>query len=82
MTKINASHIRAGRQISRQLKAVVGDADLDQLIRTGRMQFELDEGTGGSLDAFRVDNVDSELHSVAEGRLGCPFSVDPFTGNR
>jgi hypothetical protein len=46
------------------------------------MQFELDEGTGGSLDAFRVDNVDSELHSVAEGRLGCPFSVDPFTGNR
>ena len=82
MTKIYSAHISAGRTISNQLKAVVGDKDLDDLIRTGRMQFELDEGAGGTLDAFRVDDVDDELHFVAEGRLGHPFSVDPFTGNR
>jgi hypothetical protein len=82
MTEIYSAHIKAGRAISNQLKAVVGDKDLDDLIRTGRMQFELDEGTGGTLDAFRVDDVDDELHFVAEGRLGHPFSVDPFTGNR
>jgi len=82
MTEINNAHTTAGHRISQQLKAVVGDEDLEQLIRTGRMQFELEEGTGGTLDAFRIDDVDDELHFVGEGRLGYPFSVDPFTGNR
>ena len=82
MTEINRAHITAGHRISQQLKAVVGSQDLDQLIRTGRMQFELEEGTGGTLDAFRIDHVDDELHFVAEGRLGSPFSVDPFDRNR
>ena len=82
MTDIHKAHITAGQRISQQLKAVVGSQDLDQLIRTGRMQFELEEGTGGTLDAFRIDHVDDELHFVAEGRLGSPFSVDPFDRNR
>ena len=82
MTEINNAHITAGHRISQQLKAVVGDKGLDDLIRTGRMQFELEEGTGGTLDAFRINDIDDELDFVAEGQLGHPFSVDPFSGNR
>ena len=82
MTEIKKAHNKAGYRISQQLKEVVGDRDLDQLIRTGRLQFELEEGTGGTLDAFRIDYVDDEFHFVAEGRLGSPFSVDPFDRNR
>ncbi|MEC8941562.1 MAG: hypothetical protein VYC95_02450 [Verrucomicrobiota bacterium] len=82
MTEINNAHITAGHRISQQLKAVVGGEDLDQLIRTGRMQFKLEEETGGTLDAFRIDNVDDELDFVAEGRLGYPFFLNRSTGNR
>ena len=82
MTEIKKAHNKAGYRISQQLKEVVGDRDLDQLIRTGRLQFELEEGTGGTLDAFRINDIDDELDFVAEGQLGHPFSVDPFSGNR
>ncbi|MCL5421109.1 MAG: hypothetical protein M1461_01365 [Nitrospirae bacterium] len=75
MGMIDSAHRKAGQHIRKLLLKKVQEADLNELQRIGRMDFGLEEVDSGSLTAFRVRNVSSEIMKVAVSLLGHPFDV-------
>ncbi len=75
MQAIRHAHIQAGQRIRQLLLAQVAEADLRDLERQGTMTFTLDEAGGGSLTAFRVEDVSPERFMVASSQPGHPFTV-------
>ena len=81
MDLIDRAHSRAGQEIRRRLLAEVRQADRGELIKHGRLEFELEEG-GGSLTAFRVEDVRRERRrTVQDGSRSKTYRVQfPETG--
>ena len=75
MKEIDSAHRKAGRVLASQLREAVRDADVDPLVRFGRMKFSLGDGEGGEMEAFRIEDADAEPHVVPEQLLGQPFFV-------
>jgi hypothetical protein len=70
---IDAAHKRAGFHIRKLLLKQVLSADLVDLEKMGRMDFELPEADGGTLTAFRVTDISPEHYKVPVQRIGHPF---------
>ena len=68
MAVIDKAHKAAGQVIRKQLMAEVLRTDPRELLRHGRLDFELDQG-GGALTAFRVVAVAAERRRVPRNRL-------------
>ncbi len=75
MGMIDTAHRKAGHHIRKLLLRKVLATDIDELQRLGKMDFELSEVDSGSLTAFRVRSVFSEIVKVAVSVLGHPFDV-------
>lgn len=75
MGMIDTAHRKAGHYIRKLLLKKVLESDLDELQRLGKMEFELSEVDSGSLTAFRVRNVSSEIMKAPVSVLGHPFDV-------
>ncbi|MBE0427388.1 MAG: hypothetical protein IBX72_12200 [Nitrospirae bacterium] len=73
MGMIDTAHRKAGHHIRKLLLRKVIESDLDELQRIGKMDFELSEG--GSLTAFRVNDVYSELTKVSLSLIAHPFDI-------
>jgi len=73
---IDDSHKKAGFYIRKLLLKQVLTVKLDDLEKTGRMDFELPEADGGSLTAFRVIDVSPGKYTVPVTRIGHPFERD------
>jgi len=78
MKEIRRAHQRAGQRIRKLLLARVRNADLDELERTGILEFSLDEVDGGTLTAFRVERLLRETVQAMPHRLGHPYSTAHF----
>lgn len=70
---IDEAHKRAGFHIRKLLLKQVYTADLTELVRKGKMDFELDREDGGTLTAFRVNDISPEEYKVPVAKIGCPF---------
>jgi hypothetical protein len=75
MGMIDKAHRRAGHLIRKLLLQRVVESNLDELQRSGIMEFELSEVGGGSLTAFRVCHVSDDLVKVPVTLLGHPLDV-------
>lgn len=82
MTLIDRAHKRAGQLIRKQLLAEVRSADLHDLEKLGRMEFDLPDVEGVSLNAIRIQDVHPETFEIDVSRLGQPFELDgnPWLG--
>lgn len=78
---LDSAHRRAGKYIRKLLLKQVGQCDLPQLQRLGRMDFELDEADGGSMTAFRVVDMDSELRMIPASKIAQPFEIEHEINN-
>jgi hypothetical protein len=74
MGRLDGAHLRAGQAIRDQLEEEAENADLSLLEEQGRTDFTLAQG-GGTLTAFRVEEVSPEIVSVPYQQLGDPFAV-------
>ena len=70
---IDRAHLVAGQHIRKQLLKVVSAADLGELEKTGRMDFELADEDGGSLTAFLVVSISPDPYKVPVSRVGRPI---------
>ncbi len=68
MTLIDRAHRRAGRVIRNQLMAKVRQTDPQEILRHGRLDFEMEEG-GGALTALRVVEVAPCRRKVPRNQL-------------
>lgn len=75
MGMIDSAHRRAGQHIRKLLLKKVQESDLTELQKIGKMDFGLEEVDSGSLTAFRVRNVSSEIMKVSVPLLGHPFDI-------
>ncbi len=73
MGMIDTAHRKAGHHIRKLLLKKVIETDLDELQKIGKMDFELPEG--GSLTAFRVNDISSEITTVAVSLIAHPFDI-------
>jgi len=76
MKLIDNAHQRAGQRIRELLLAQVDGADLHELHRLGRMDFELSDAGSGSLTAFRVEDLSPGVFPVPPSLLGHPFDSE------
>jgi hypothetical protein len=67
--EIDKAHRWAGQHIRSLLLQKITNTDLSDLERNGRMDFELSQADGGSLTAFRVQNILPETVTVPHSRL-------------
>jgi len=70
---INSAHMKAGFYIRRLLLKKVADADLEELRRTGNMDFELRESGAGGLTAYRIVTISQKQYLVPVSYTGRPF---------
>ena len=54
MGELNQAHIKAGRNIKDKIKEVITKSDLQKLLKSGFQEYSLDQGGGGSLEAYKV----------------------------
>ncbi|MBS1792082.1 MAG: hypothetical protein JST85_30530 [Acidobacteria bacterium] len=73
---LTTAHMSAGRYIRRLLLNGVATAGLDELERTGRMDFELPGEDAGSFTAFRVLDVSTKKYKVPVAHLDEPFESE------
>jgi len=69
------AHRKAGFRIRRMLLKEVMSSDLGELDKTGTAEFELPDGVGGSITAFRVIDLAPDRHHVPHHRLGHRFDA-------
>ncbi|MFX4263087.1 hypothetical protein ACOBQJ_12945 [Pelotomaculum propionicicum] len=67
---LETAHRIAGLRIGKMLLKLIVSASLDELERVGRMDFELTGLDGGSLTAFRVEEISHETYLVPTARIG------------
>jgi hypothetical protein len=77
-SQIHSAHRQAGFHIRKQLLGLVRNSDMRELHRKGVMEFELPQADGGSLTAFRIENMSPEVSNIAVSRLGHPIVVRDF----
>jgi hypothetical protein len=70
---ILSAHMKAGFHIRKLLLKKVASADLEELQRTGKMDFELRESGAGSLTAFRIQALSQKHYLVPVSHIGRPF---------
>lgn len=70
------AHRMAGFRIRRMLLAQVSSANVEALKEHGVMQFNLSQGQGGSIAAFRIEGISPRLYEVPEHRLDTPFKAN------
>lgn len=75
---IETAHRQAGHYIRNLLLKKVLHSDLSELEKTGRMDFELEQGDGGKLTAFRVEGFSPGLYTVPVFRLAHYFERDEY----
>lgn len=82
MALIDRAHKKAGQFIRKQLLAEVRNADLRDLEKLGRMNFELPGVEGGNLTTIRIQSVHPQTIEIEVARLGHPFEMDgnPWLG--
>jgi len=73
---IYAAHRKAGHYIRKMLLKEVLRSNFEELEKTDKMDFELDEGSGGKLTAFRVEQVSPETFTVPLSKLGHFFEQE------
>ena len=73
---IEQAHRMAGQQIRKGLLQQVLNSHPKELHRRGRMDFELAEADGGSLSAFRVERILSEIKEPPISQIGKPFKLE------
>jgi hypothetical protein len=76
MGEIRAAHTGAGAAIKNQLLERIQEADLGELRADGVKTFRLEAGEGGTLTAFRVNQVGTETWEVDSSQVGQPFELD------
>ncbi len=76
MKLIDSAHQRAGQRIRELLLDQVDRADLEELHRLGRMDFELPDAGSGTLTAFRVEGNSQHTFPVPPSLLGRPFDSE------
>jgi hypothetical protein len=76
MEILDRAHRKAGFHIRRLLIREVLQADFRELEGDGRMDFELADADGGSLTAFRVEQISPDTSRIAHFRVGRPFKVE------
>ena len=76
MTLIDRAHRRAGQFTRKQLLAEVRSANLQELDKLGRMDFELPGAEGVNLTAVRITGVHPQIFEIDVARLGHPLELD------
>lgn len=76
MSMIDSAHRSAGHLIRQMLLGEVLAADLDQLEKLGRMEFELPDSHAGSLTAFRIQQISPDTYLVPVSYLGHVFDIE------
>lgn len=76
MGELDSAHRRAGFQISRMLREAVSDANLEQLVESGIMEFQLEGQDVGSMTAYQVSAVSPVQLEIPESRLGRPIQSE------
>lgn len=66
---IDSAHKRAGFYIRRLLLNKVRESDVTELMRLGRMEFQLEEAEGGAFTAYRVIQISPETYEVPATRI-------------
>lgn len=77
---LEKAHRMAGFRISKMLLKIVVSSDLNELERYGSLEFELPGLNGGSLTAFRVEEVSPNTYLLPVSRLGRIFERDELFG--
>ncbi len=75
MEIISRAHIQAGFYITKLLLNVVRTSNLDELIRLGTMEFELQDKDAGRITAFRIISISSETIKISSSKTGIPFNA-------
>ncbi len=73
---LHSAHMRAGFHIRKLLLKKVANADLDELERTGKMDFELHGSGAGSLTAYRIIALSQKNYVIPVSHVGRPFESD------
>jgi hypothetical protein len=75
MEYLDSAHRDAGRKIRELLLKQILNTDVSELVRSGRMDFQLPQAEGGRFSAFRVERVGSETTMVSPYQEGHPFQT-------
>ncbi|MEZ5343572.1 MAG: hypothetical protein R2706_19700 [Acidimicrobiales bacterium] len=75
MQTIRRAHLKAGAHIRRQLIERAGKVEPQELQLAGHMEFSLEDG-GGSLTAYRVEEVRPERLTAFASQLDRPLRID------
>lgn len=70
MTIIDRAHRKAGFSISKLLLKQVKAANLQEIAQRGRLDFTLPDVEGGSITAFRIDQIAPDIYRIPVTRLG------------
>lgn len=76
MGEIGRAHVRAGQLIRRMLLQKISEISLEPLERDGEMVFDLGEYDGGTLSAFLITGIQSEVFEVPTERIGVLLDGD------
>lgn len=79
---IHNAHRRAGFHIREQLLRQVLLSELSQLRKFGKMEFVLPEADGGSLTAFRIEQIAPETISIPTSYIGELFPMEDIRWQR
>ena len=74
--RITAAHQKAGQHIRARLLKEVRKADLRDLRRLGRLDFQLPEEDGGSITAFVVQSIETKHYNIPASHIGQVFEGD------
>jgi len=74
--RITAAHQKAGQHIRARLLKVVRRADIRDLRRLGRLDFQLPEEDGGSMTAFVVQSIETKRYNISASHIGQVFEGD------
>lgn len=72
---IYRAHRQAGYEIRELLLHEARKVEPEDLHKYGKIDFELPDADGGSLTAYRIEDISPEVFSVPESRLGQTFHL-------
>lgn len=73
---LHSAHMKAGFHIRKLLLKKVASTDLDELERTGKMDFELRESGAGSLTAYRIIALSQKNYVIPVSYVGNTIESD------
>lgn len=78
MSLITQAHIKAGQHVTKLLLKMVKEADLNELMNLGLLEFELLDKDAGSITAYRIKAL-SDRHKtvfVSPTKIGIPMDIE------